>query len=97
MSGKPRYNWNFIRQVYVSGDMNLVDLAKEKTGRESDPPYQSIRRAAATDSMGKWEDLRQAYRNTVATQISPLLTLELVLKLALSRKPTTAANQSTLS
>lgn len=89
MAGKPRYNWNSIRDAYISGDMNLIDLAKESTGRASDPPYQSIRRAAVTDESGKWEDLRQAYRNTVATQIAPLLTLELVLNLALSRKFTT--------
>lgn len=86
MSGKPRYNWNAIRDTYVSGDMNLHDLAKEKTGRESDPPYQSIRRVAVTDPTGKWEEQRRAYRNTVATKIAPLLTLELVLNLALSKK-----------
>jgi hypothetical protein len=89
MAGKPRYNWNAIRDAYVSGEMNLIDLAKETTGRASDPPYQSIRRTAVTDPMGKWEDLRETYRNTIATQIAPLLTLELVLNLALSRKFTT--------
>lgn len=80
MAGKPRYNWDTIRRAYVSGEMDLVDLAKETTGRATDPPYQSIRRAAVTDPTGKWEDQRRAFRNNLATQTAATPTAQQVVQ-----------------
>lgn len=80
MAGKPRYNWDTIRRAYVSGEMDLIDLAKETTGRATDPPYQSIRRAAITDEAGKWEEQRRAFRNNLATQTAATPTAQAVVQ-----------------
>lgn len=80
MAGKPRYNWDTIRRAYVSGEMDLIDLARETTGRATDPPYQSIRRVAVTDTTGKWEDQRRAFRNNLATQTAATPTAQQVVQ-----------------
>lgn len=80
MAGKPRYNWDTIRRAYVSGEMDLIDLARETTSCVTDPPYQSIRRAAITDPTGKWEDQRRAFRNNLATQTAATPTAQQVVQ-----------------
>ncbi|MGL5923893.1 hypothetical protein, partial [Chroococcidiopsis sp.] len=80
MAGKSRYNWKTIRAAYVSGEMSLYELSKESTGLETDPPYQSIRRAASCDSEGKWDESRQAFRYNVATQVATTPTAQAVVQ-----------------
>ncbi len=74
MSGrKQEYSWDTIRRAYVAGDMSLHDLSREKTGRDRNPPYQSIRRAAASNAQGTWEDQRKAFRQQLVqvTALTP--------------------------
>jgi hypothetical protein len=63
MGGK-LFNWDIIREVYVTGEMTLLDLSKERTGNPKSPSKASIYNRAAA-SKENWELLRATYRSSL--------------------------------
>ena len=58
------FNWEAIKKIYITGDMDLTALSREYNGLETSPSYQALRNKASQD---KWNEQRKAYRNMVST------------------------------
>lgn len=67
MSHGKVYDWDTLRKAFVSGDMDLIALARETTNLESSPAYVSLKKRAAKEG---WTDLRKTYQRNVVIQAS---------------------------
>lgn len=62
MSQAKVYDWDTLRKAYVSGDVDLIALARETTRLESSPAYISLKKRAAKEG---WTNLRKEYQRNV--------------------------------
>lgn len=58
------FDWEAIKKIYITGDMDLTALSREYNGLETSPSYQALRNKASQD---KWNEQRKAYRSMVST------------------------------
>lgn len=58
------YDWEAIKKVYVTGDMDLNVLSREYTDLPTSPSYQALRNKSSQD---KWNEQRKAFRNMLST------------------------------
>jgi hypothetical protein len=58
------FDWEAIKKVYVTGDMDYNALSREYNGLETSPSYQAIRNKASQD---KWAEQRKAFRSMIST------------------------------
>jgi len=42
-----KYDWAAIESLYVHGSMKLIELSRDRTGKESSPPHSSLRKRAS--------------------------------------------------
>lgn len=58
------FDWEALKKLYITGDMDLNALSREYNGLETSPSYQAVRNKASQD---KWNEQRKAYRSMVST------------------------------
>lgn len=58
------HDWEALKKLYLTGDMDLYDLSREYTGLQTSPSYQALRNKSSQD---KWNDQRKAYRHMLST------------------------------
>lgn len=67
MAGKPKYDWESLRKLYVSGEVDeLVELSRERTGRSASPHYNSIKQKAFEED---WTEQRKAYQRNLDVKV----------------------------
>ena len=68
--GRPsKYDWEEYRNKFVTGDCQLIDLSMERTGKSSDPPYQTLRvHSCKKTKFGTWDDQRRVFRANLQRQ-----------------------------
>ncbi|MFB2832976.1 hypothetical protein [Floridanema evergladense] len=72
MAGKAKYDWESLRKLYVSGEVNqLVELSRERTGSPINPPYTTLRQRAFEED---WTEQKKAYYRTLDTKTHTKLT-----------------------
>lgn len=64
--GRSKYDWEAIRKLYVSGEVeDLVELSRERTRRSTNPCYESIKKKASNED---WTEQRKAFQRTLDTR-----------------------------
>ena len=67
MAGKPKYDWESLRKLYVSGEVDeLVELSRDRTGNMDLPDYANLRKRAAREN---WKEQRRFYNRELAAQV----------------------------
>lgn len=74
MAGKPKYDWESLRKLYVSGEVDqLVELSRERTGRPMSPLYNTLRQRAFEED---WTEQKKAYHRNLDTKAHAKLASE---------------------
>lgn len=62
-----KFDWEKLKNQYITGNITLESLSREKTGKDDSPTFVSLRVRSARE---KWSLLREEYQQNLACEVA---------------------------